>query len=76
MIREVNPVRVVSVGFAGALNASLQVGDIVEPRTVINTADGARTEIGSGEGILVSSAAVADKEQKIRLAQSLRCECG
>ncbi len=70
MIREVNPVRAISVGFAGALDGSLQVGHVLEPRTVINAADGARTEVGSGEGILVTSATVADKEQKIRLGKA------
>src|SRR5208283_4760461 len=56
VIREVDPVRVISVGFAGALNGSLQVGHVLEPRTVINAADGVRTNVASGEGILVSSA--------------------
>ena len=72
MIQEVNPARVISVGFAGALNGdrSLQVGDVLEPRTVINAADGVRTEIGSGEGILVSSVAVAGKEQKRRFSKA------
>ncbi len=70
MIREVSPVRVISVGFAGALDGSLPVGQVLEPRTVINAADGARTEVGSGEGILVSSATVAGKEQKIRLCKA------
>jgi len=64
LIREVGPGRVISAGFAGALNASLQVGQVLEPRTVINVADGARTDVGAGEGILVSSSTVADKEQK------------
>jgi adenosylhomocysteine nucleosidase len=70
VIREVSPVRVVSVGFAGALDASLHVGQVFEPRMVINAADGVRTDVGSGEGILVSSAAVAGKEQKIRLRKA------
>src|SRR5208282_880352 len=76
VIREVSPARVISVGFAGALNGSLngdrslQVGDVLEPRTVINAADGVRTEISSGEGILVSSATVAGKEQKTRLGKA------
>jgi adenosylhomocysteine nucleosidase len=70
VIREVQAVRVISVGFAGALNPSLQVGDVFEPRTVINAADGVRTECGSGEGILVSSATVAGKEQKIRFGKA------
>jgi adenosylhomocysteine nucleosidase len=70
VIRELNPARVISVGFAGALDGSLPVGHVLEPRTVINAADGVRTEVGSGEGILVSSATVASKEQKIRLGKA------
>ena len=70
VIREVNPSRVISVGFAGALDASLEVGHVLEPRTVINVADGVRTEIGSGEGILVSAATVAGKQQKIRYGKA------
>jgi nucleoside phosphorylase len=70
VIREVNPSRVISVGFAGALDASLEAGHVLEPRTVINVADGVRTEIGSGEGILVSSAIVAGKQQKIRYGKA------
>lgn len=74
IICEVNPVRVISVGFAGALagtlDRSLQVGQVLQPRTVINAADGARTEVDSGSGVLVSSASVADKEQKVRLGKA------
>jgi len=70
VIREASPVRVISVGFAGALDGSLRIGHVFEPRAVINAADGARTEVGSGEGILVSSATVADKAQKIRLGKA------
>jgi adenosylhomocysteine nucleosidase len=70
LIREVKPTRIISVGFAGALDGSLQVGDVLQPRTVINAADGVRTEIESGRGVLVSSATVADKEQKVRFARS------
>jgi adenosylhomocysteine nucleosidase len=66
MIGEVNPQLVISVGFAGALDGSLQVGHILEPHAVINASDGMRTELGSGQGILLSSSAVADKEQKRR----------
>lgn len=70
MIEEVKPERVLSVGFAGALDSSFRIGDIVEPGTVINAADGARTEIISGNGILVSSATVASTEQKVQLAKA------
>jgi nucleoside phosphorylase len=70
VIREVNPARVISAGFAGALDGSLEVGQVLEPRTVINAADGVRMETGSGEGILVSSATVAGKEQKIQFGKA------
>jgi adenosylhomocysteine nucleosidase len=70
VIREVNPARVISVGFAGGLDPALQVGHVFEPRTVINAADGVRTDVGSGEGILVSSSTVAGKEQKIRFGKA------
>lgn len=70
IIQEVHPLRVVSVGFAGALDGSLRVGDVLQPRMVISAADGVRTDAGSGEGVLVSSSTVASKEQKIRLAKA------
>jgi adenosylhomocysteine nucleosidase len=70
MIEEVKPSRVISVGFAGALDSSLRVADIIEPRIVINAADGVRNEIGLGAGTLVSSATVAGQEQKAQLAKA------
>jgi adenosylhomocysteine nucleosidase len=70
VIRDVQPGRVVSAGFAGALDESMHVGDLLEPRFVINAADGVRTDVGSGNGILVTSSSVADKEQKRRLAKA------
>ena len=70
LIAQVNPARVVSVGFAGALDGSMQVGDVFRPRVVVNAADGVRTEIRPGQGVLISSARVADKEQKFRLAKA------
>ncbi len=70
VVREVSPARVISVGFAGALDGSFEVGHVLEPRAVINAADGVRTEIGSGEGILVTSKTVADREQKLRFIKA------
>jgi adenosylhomocysteine nucleosidase len=70
VIRETHPDRVVSVGFAGALDPALAVGDIVEPQFVINASDGARIDIGSGRGTVVSSGSVAGVEQKNKLRQA------
>jgi adenosylhomocysteine nucleosidase len=70
VIQEVRPTQVLSVGFAGALDSTLHVGDVLEPRVVINSSDGARTDTGSGEGTLLSFGTVAGQEQKQRLAKA------
>ncbi|MFZ0477776.1 MAG: hypothetical protein WAL71_01410 [Terriglobales bacterium] len=70
VIQEVRPARVVSVGFAGALSSENKIADVIEPRVVVNALDGSRTDTGSGQGTLVSYAAVADREQKVRLARA------
>jgi len=64
------PSRVLSVGFAGALNGSLRVGQVFEPRVVIDAGDGSRTDTGSGSGTLVSFSSVAGPKQKARLANA------
>jgi nucleoside phosphorylase len=64
------PSVVLSVGFAGALDEKLRVGDLLQPRYVVDARDGSRTDTGSGNGILVSSPAVAGTEQKAKLARS------
>ena len=68
VIQKAKPGKIVSVGFAGGLDPALKVGDIVEPRVVVNGADGSRTDTGRGSGIVVSSPAVADRDQKRKLA--------
>ena len=59
-----------SVGFAGALNSELNVGDLVEPRRVINASDGSSTNLDHGQGVLVSFTAVASPMQKRKLGVS------
>jgi adenosylhomocysteine nucleosidase len=70
LIQEVRPTKIISVGYAGALVPRLKAADIVEPALVVNALDGSRTEIGSGQGTLVSSPVVADRDEKRRLAQA------
>jgi nucleoside phosphorylase len=67
-----HPSLVQSVGFAGALDASLHIGDILEPSVVIDARDGSRIEIegGNRQGALVSFMAVAGIDQKANLAQA------
>ena len=67
IIQEVRAPHILSVGFVGALDPALKVGEVFEPRTVINAADGVRTDTGCGHGTLVSFSRVAGHEQKEKL---------
>jgi len=64
------PVRVQSVGFAGALDAGLRIGDIFTPSVVLDARDGSRVPLDGGEGTLLTFLAVAGAEQKLKLAQA------
>lgn len=73
-----HPTLVQSVGFAGALDKTLHIGDIFAPKVVIDARDGSRVniEIDSGnrsrkrKGTLVSFMGVAGINQKANLAQA------
>jgi adenosylhomocysteine nucleosidase len=64
------PELVLSVGFAGALDSALKVGEIFSPSRVIDSRDGSSVEIAAGRGVLVSALAIAGMEQKAKLAES------
>ena len=64
------PELVQSVGFAGALDPAMKVGEIFLPGAIIDAMDGSRVETGAGRGVLVSVASVAGAEQKAKLAAS------
>jgi len=68
------PALVQSVGFAGALDASLRVGEIFEPCQVIDASDSSRTDTGAGSGILVSFSSVAGSEQKAKLGSAYQAQ--
>ncbi len=66
-----SPMQVMSVGFAGALDTSMKVGDILVPRKVIDARDGSSVETdGEGNGILVSFSSIAGVSQKAKLAKA------
>lgn len=68
------PGMVYSVGFAGALESGLKIGDVVVPRRVVNASDGSSVDTGTGEGVLVSFASVASPEQKTKLGASFAAQ--
>jgi adenosylhomocysteine nucleosidase len=64
------PSWVYSVGFAGALDPVLKVGTVIQPAQVIDAGDGSRTNVGGGQGVLVSFGSVASPAQKAKLRES------
>lgn len=63
---------VYSAGFAGALDPALKVGEIVQPRRVVNAGDGSTLTLGRGEGVIVSFGSVASPAQKASLRDSFQ----
>jgi adenosylhomocysteine nucleosidase len=64
------PRLVYSVGYAGALEPGLRVGEIITPVRVIDAADGSSIRIPGGNSVLVSYNQIASPEQKSKLWQS------
>ncbi len=65
-----HPVLIQSVGFAGALDPKMKVGNIFIPARVIDGNDGSRINVGSGTGTLLSVATVAGVGQKAKFANN------
>lgn len=65
-----HPAMLQSIGFAGALETALQVGDVFTPGVVVDGRDGSRTGVPGGSGVLVTFMAVAGVEQKRKLAEA------
>jgi nucleoside phosphorylase len=69
-----HPAMIQSVGFAGALDAGLRVGDLFMPAAVIDARDGSRIEIDGAasqeQAVLVTFMEVAGVQQKKSLAKA------
>jgi nucleoside phosphorylase len=61
------PASIQSVGFSGALDTRLHVGDILTPALVLDARDGSRTPIEGGNGTLITFMEVANAAQKEKL---------
>jgi adenosylhomocysteine nucleosidase len=64
------PAVVHSIGYAGALDPELKVGEVLRPARVIDASDGSSVQIAGGQGVLLSHALVASAAQKSRLRES------
>jgi adenosylhomocysteine nucleosidase len=70
MIALYAPSVIYSVGFAGALEPTLSVGDVIEPQRVINARDGSITVLDQGQGTLITFGTVAGPAQKAKLREA------
>jgi adenosylhomocysteine nucleosidase len=68
------PTVIYSAGFAGALDPALKVGDVVQPRRVVNANDGSSVNFDQGAGVLVSFGSVASPVQKAKLKDSFQAQ--
>jgi adenosylhomocysteine nucleosidase len=64
------PTIIYSAGFAGGLDPSLKVGDVVWPARVVNASDGSSVVLNNGKGVLVSFELVASSSQKAKLQEA------
>jgi adenosylhomocysteine nucleosidase len=64
------PALIQSVGFAGALDATLHLGDIFTPSLVLDARDGSRFQLSRGKGTLLTFMEVASATQKAKLNQA------
>ena len=65
-----NPTLIKSVGFAGALDPTLRVGDAFSPSLILDARDGSRIPLEGREGTLITFMEVAGVAQKAKLAQA------
>ena len=70
VIRLYQPRLIISVGLAGALDAGTPVGSLLIPSRIIDASDGSVLDLHEGQGTLVSWNAVANVQQKAKLAKS------
>jgi len=70
LIARYHPTKVLSVGFAGALDANLKIGRVLEVHQLIDARDGSRKETGPGTAVLISFSSIAGEEQKRKLANA------
>jgi adenosylhomocysteine nucleosidase len=68
IIAHAEPDLLIAAGLAGALRPGIRIGQTYTPAAVIDAGTGRRLEFGRGEGVVVSSRAIAGAQHKRELA--------
>jgi adenosylhomocysteine nucleosidase len=68
------PTMLISAGIAGALTATLKVGDVVHGSEVVDAESGARFRITGGESVIVTVSSVSGPEEKRLLADRYKAD--
>lgn len=74
VMKTYEPAVLISAGIAGALTATLKVGDVVQGSEVVDAESGARFRTSGGESVIVSVSAVNGPEEKRLLADRYRAD--
>ena len=74
LVARYHPTKILSVGFAGALDVNLKVGRVLEIAQLIDARDGSRKQTGPGTTVLISFSSVAGEEQKGKLASAYQAQ--
>ena len=69
-----HPAIVYSVGYAGSLDPTIGIGQVIHPARVIDTRDGSSVSIAGGNGVLATSGSVAHPTHKRTLRESFRAQ--
>jgi adenosylhomocysteine nucleosidase len=73
-VRRYRPAILISAGIAGALTATLRVGDIVRGSEVVDADSGARFMVSCGESVIVTVSSVSGPAQKRILADRYKAD--
>jgi hypothetical protein len=72
VVKRYGPAALISAGIAGALTATLKVGDVVHAGEVVDADSGARFTATGGESVMVTVSAVSGPEEKRNLVDRYR----
>jgi adenosylhomocysteine nucleosidase len=73
-VKRYQPSTLISAGIAGALTASLKVGDVVRGSEVVDADSGARFTASGGESVMVTVSSVSGPEDKRLLADRYKAD--